>query len=104
MVSRKFHADFLDVGYILKFTPVAADSSQSSLPNPDDFDPFQAPTENVFHAFPKSGPKSKPVRIDYNPMHDRQAIIVLYTNMMYYEVLHMDEIVDDKNQDENRDD
>jgi anaphase-promoting complex subunit 4 len=62
-----------------------------------------AHAEIVLHAFPTSGPKAKPVRIDVNGRKGRRVICVLFAGSLHYEVLDMDSQVqgEDDVQEEN---
>lgn len=54
----------------------------------------------VKHAFPASGPKAKPVRMDVNGRKGRRAVCVLYGDGSRYDVLDIDGAVEEEEEEE----
>ncbi|KAJ5819217.1 Anaphase-promoting complex subunit 4 [Penicillium riverlandense] len=71
--------------------------STASTPKPSvkptllDLSSLSSPHAGIIkHAFPASGPKSRPVYLDVNGRKDRRAVCVLYGDAMRYEVLDLE--------------
>lgn len=59
-------------------------TDSQTLPTPSDLDTY------ILHMFPKTGIKSKPVRMNVNGRKERRAACILSADMMHYEVLDID--------------
>lgn len=80
-----------ETGFIPQYS-ITTDSQ--SLPTPFDLDIFDNHADIVLHAFPTSGTKSKPVRMNVNGRKERRAACILSADMMHYEVLDIDHPVE----------